>query len=137
MTQSEDLERKESVSQEKAAQEAVDPGRKEYGDFEEPREDQRGWRTVDADVADNEGREGSRGKTISSPHEAGLIYLEQFCNFNFSSESPRECFRNTGQKIPLRNTQSRLLEVRPKPKFRLFVCLLVVRPPDDFIVKFE
>lgn len=77
VTQSEDLERKESVTG-KSCSEAVDPGRKEYGDFEEPREDQRGWRTVDGDVADNEGREGSRGKTISSPHEAGLIYLEQF-----------------------------------------------------------
>ena len=35
-----------------------------------------------------------------------------------------------------RTTQSRLLEVRPRPKFCLCVCLLVVRPPDDFIAKF-
>ena len=52
--------------------EALDPGRKEYGDSEEPREAQHGWRTVDGDVANNERREGSRGKTLSAHMKRGL-----------------------------------------------------------------
>lgn len=41
-------------------------------------EDQRGWRTVDADVADNEGERRKQRQDHIQPAWTGLIYLEQF-----------------------------------------------------------
>lgn len=90
-------------------------------------------------MADNEGREGSRGKTISSPHEAGAyIPRAVLAALTFHQNHLGSVLEILVKKVHSGTIQSRLLEVRDPSleKVCLFVCLLVVRPPDDFIVKF-